>query len=875
LSKGRRGNINPAANQRVQYSAYNTSSLSPYVGSNVAGSPVGSSSSGRPNSVSTMSASTPGSQFANTSNGTGGASSGGATFTFAEDPKYSHKRASKSTNYDSDGSAYTSSGETSDGEFITAFDRSPPSFGEELLEESGGIFPVGRSSQQGVGQNNVSLNSDLNSNGIEEDDNYGDPPVMTLDEEDLVENIAGGIMNSFSGSVFGIGNANSGDDGFGSVVVNKGSVDDGFGYGDWFAFDTFDEQEQQQTKALQSRSGEWDTHDSQERNSKNPRLVSPSPSDRKKQQLPTSGSSQIANDDFAAWGMPLSASKGDEREDVFGANNFFSDGFSDGFNIESGEKKVDSFFGDEWMDVNTKNTGEADAWGTSFALNEEKKDDSSSATPRHTQKDPASFSPQDPVAVTPTPSKTKTDSETHPLKQPMRDNREVVVSFEDFDGINASSSPLSSTRPKLEIDRKVSHGGTLSRPQQQQQRGHRRVPSNGSSNSQQQRNLTRRKGGGSVGSNSSAVDQILEQYRQKRLAKQGGGSVKSATQLGTASHLPPNINHRRDRSNESISKIISNLETSVAAKNTASSNGSRVQQQQHRNPAGTAQPQPGRSSPQSSMTGHSRGGLSYQPNINAAVNQISERLRAHRGFNESSDPNDADQFLLANIAATIGPRGVAPDMESLSGRSQRSHRSHNRRPNRSPQGRTDGSVASHTSRNSFRSYQTNRSALSHMSKESQSVAADLFRLEAQLASVSKQPELASPVQSKKSLSSHVVDNLLASTSDMSVRSNSNTIGAEPIPRPSPVKVLAPPGKLGILLANKAGQNGPTHVSAVRSESVLAGKVHVGDRFASIDGEDVSRMNSKEITTIMARKSDFEREIVFVPLQSTKSNAEWI
>jgi C-terminal processing protease CtpA/Prc len=162
-----------------------------------------------------------------------------------------------------------------------------------------------------------------------------------------------------------------------------------------------------------------------------------------------------------------------------------------------------------------------------------------------------------------------------------------------------------------------------------------------------------------------------------------------------------------------------------------------------------------------------------------------------------------------------------------------------------------------------------------MSKESQSVAADLFRLEAQLASVSKQPELASPVQSKKSLSSHVVDNLLASTSDMSVRSNSNTIGAEPIPRPSPVKVLAPPGKLGILLANKAGQNGPTHVSAVRSESVLAGKVHVGDRFASIDGEDVSRMNSKEITTIMARKSDFEREIVFVPLQSTKSNAEWI
>ena len=49
-----------------------------------------------------------------------------------------------------------------------------------------------------------------------------------------------------------------------------------------------------------------------------------------------------------------------------------------------------------------------------------------------------------------------------------------------------------------------------------------------------------------------------------------------------------------------------------------------------------------------------------------------------------------------------------------------------------------------------------------------------------------------------------------------------------------------------------------NVSAVRSESVLAGKVHVCDVFVSIDGEDVSNMNSKEITIIMARKSESER-----------------
>ena len=56
--------------------------------------------------------------------------------------------------------------------------------------------------------------------------------------------------------------------------------------------------------------------------------------------------------------------------------------------------------------------------------------------------------------------------------------------------------------------------------------------------------------------------------------------------------------------------------------------------------------------------------------------------------------------------------------------------------------------------------------------------------------------------------------------------------------------------------------GPTHVSAVRSESVLAGKVHVGDIFISIDGEDVRRMNSKEITNIVACKAEFEQMLQF-------------
>jgi len=71
-------------------------------------------------------------------------------------------------------------------------------------------------------------------------------------------------------------------------------------------------------------------------------------------------------------------------------------------------------------------------------------------------------------------------------------------------------------------------------------------------------------------------------------------------------------------------------------------------------------------------------------------------------------------------------------------------------------------------------------------------------------------------------------------------------------------VVAPLGKLGIIL-NKADSKG-TMVSGVRISSVLAEKISPGDCIIPIDGEDVSLMTASEITTIMACKSDFERQL---------------
>lgn len=310
--------------------------------------------------------------------------------------------------------------------------------------------------------------------------------------------------------------------------------------------------------------------------------------------------------------------------------------------------------------------------------------------------------------------------------------------------------------------------------------------------------------------------------------------------------------------------------------------------------------------------------------------------------------DDADiQFLLANLEATIGPRGVAPDMESLSGRSSiRSARSamsdHGQqqqqydsttdrlsttsssrrggsgsgsttRQQYSPSGGASvdsrASRSSRASRKSYRSHHSTRSALTSMSKETRSVANDLFRLEAQIAEqVARQQSGEVEVNGSVLLKSNSTcsgggrgggvihldssEEVTSSTDEHDSSTPTRPLGAAPVPRPkTDFELIAPPGKLGILLSNvktSTQQNnggismnsktmnnatGPTHVSSVRSTSVLAGRVHVGDIFLSIDGEDVTRMNSLEITNLMARKSEYSRVLRLQPLVNS-TVAQW-
>lgn len=230
------------------------------------------------------------------------------------------------------------------------------------------------------------------------------------------------------------------------------------------------------------------------------------------------------------------------------------------------------------------------------------------------------------------------------------------------------------------------------------------------------------------------------------------------------------------------------------------------------------------------------------------------RRRRSRRRTKDDDSSDSERdWLFDEMQGTLGPAGVAPDLESLGERSRRSRTSHTSRRSRTSRSghRRQRSSDSVGSRHSHLSGRSHRSALSHMSDASRSVAKDLLRLEMQLAMVDGGSVASSSVS--RARRRHGDD------AERSVSSN----GRHRASRRNRHTVVAPPGKLGIILANKSDVLKGTVVSGVRASSVLADRVFPGDRIVAIDGEDVSRMTVSEITTIMARKTEFERTLTIM------------
>jgi hypothetical protein len=423
----------------------------------------------------------------------------------------------------------------------------------------------------------------------------------------------------------------------------------------------------------------------------------------------------------------------------------------------------------------------------------------------------------------------------HKAPAPEQPNR-GFADFANFDAVAFSSTNATSSSTRRAVSARNLVEGT---PDSRTARSSRHLSSSASQ-----------------GQRDTSLSELLAQAKRTSSSRRGN-SVNSAPAI-TAQYLRDfhglrsSSQARSSSGTTSVSDIISSLEAT---------NASRLRSSKNR------------------ASSHRSVG-SRESGANASVRSASERIRERRRSerkrqstgNDSDHSSENEEFLFDEVAGALGPRGVAADMESLSGRSKssagnKSHRSHRSSHNSTRPSRTKSSnesVNSRGSRESRYSHKSTRSYISQMSEQSRSVANDLLRLEMQLAMVGSQEGGEACVNGGGSIGGASRTSRTSRTSRRSVSTG--------ITMRSKITVVAPPGKLGIILANKADSKG-TVVSGVRTSSVLAEKVSPGDRIVAIDGEDVSRMTVSEITTIMARKSDFDRSLtVLTTPKRTEENA---
>ena len=226
---------------------------------------------------------------------------------------------------------------------------------------------------------------------------------------------------------------------------------------------------------------------------------------------------------------------------------------------------------------------------------------------------------------------------------------------------------------------------------------------------------------------------------------------------------------------------------------------------------------------------------------------------------------DDHRWLLKAVAGALGPPAKGADLESLSGRSNPSLVSAQSAPvwpsTSGPSKRRKSSRRSST--RSVCSRSSRQSQRSQGSEESTSIKIDLQRLEVQLKLLNDREKGELPT-------------------GFGVSGEMKPAPPPPPPPASPqsrhsatssvrLDIRAPPGRLGVILANRSDDQPGTVVSALRTSSALVGKILPGDVLVAIDGLDVSEMHVSEVTAIMSNKSQQEKILTVVTPPKSEVN----
>jgi hypothetical protein len=251
-------------------------------------------------------------------------------------------------------------------------------------------------------------------------------------------------------------------------------------------------------------------------------------------------------------------------------------------------------------------------------------------------------------------------------------------------------------------------------------------------------------------------------------------------------------------------------------------------------------------------------GIRSPASLKTIKQKLAEKAKAPVSPAPSSSDSEGDnQFLFGAIEGTLGPRSASADLESLGSRSGRSRDSQGKVNRRKSDGDSVDSRPSHISLASCEE----KSEMSMMTPRT--LEHDLQRLEKQLAVLKSEVKRTKKGARKEAPSSP----LTLSTGDFA-SSSSHATSATRVSTKQRVVVVVPPGKLGVILANRR-DGGGTVVAEVKPTSALRDSLSPGDKLVAIDGVDVTGMVVSDITTMMAQKATQERHLTVITSSKVK------
>ena len=246
----------------------------------------------------------------------------------------------------------------------------------------------------------------------------------------------------------------------------------------------------------------------------------------------------------------------------------------------------------------------------------------------------------------------------------------------------------------------------------------------------------------------------------------------------------------------------------------------------------------------------------------------------------------ASPWLMEKIENILGPKSVNADLASMTSKSHKSRHTEKSKPrtlgHKSRNNNKNGSEVSFGSKSSYSRF-SSPDVASIMSKVSSSMSTDMLgqqtpkeisfaktsrstlqdninRLESQLAALGDKEE-------KNDAASSVTMSSVtwASFSTISARSKTYRNRRQ-------VHVYVPPGRLGVILANRHDGNGTT-ITSIKSGSPVERILKPGDKLIAVDEIAVVEMSCSQITSLIASRADQERRFTVMTTAIQKNNDE--